>query len=145
VRVRVKYFASFRDMTGKTEESLEVPEGITVEGLREHIKGLYVKMARREQVLVAIEVYEEMAVKQLSMIRDEALERFGVHEVAVVHRYGDLEVGDNIVYIGVSAGHREEAFQACRYVIDELKERVPLWKKEYTADGEVWVEGDRRE
>jgi len=54
-------------------------------------------------------------------------------------------VGDNIVYIGVSAGHREEAFQACRYVIDEMKERVPLWKKEYTADEEVWVEGDRRE
>ena len=94
---------------------------------------------------MSIEVYEEMAVKQLSMIRDEALERFGVNEVAVVHRYGDLEVGDNIVYIGVSAGHREEAFQACRYVIDELKERVPLWKKEYTADEEVWVEGDRRE
>jgi len=94
---------------------------------------------------MSIEVYEEMAVKQLSMIRDEALERFGVHKVAVVHRYGDLEVGDNIVYIGVSAGHREEAFQACRYIIDELKERVPLWKKEYTADGEVWVEGDRRE
>lgn len=54
MRVRVKYFASFRDMTEKTEESLEVPEGITVEGLREHIKGLYVKMARREQVLVAV-------------------------------------------------------------------------------------------
>jgi len=93
---------------------------------------------------MSIEVYEEMAVKQLSMIRDEALKRFGVHEVAVVHRYGVLEVGDNIVYIGVSAGHREEAFQACRYVIDELKERVPLWKKEYTADGDVWGEGDRR-
>jgi molybdopterin synthase catalytic subunit len=94
---------------------------------------------------MSIEVYEEMAVKQLSMIRGEALERFGVHEVAVVHRYGDLEVGDNIVFIGVSAGHREEAFRACRYVIDELKERVPLWKKEYIGDGEVWVEGDRRE
>jgi molybdopterin synthase catalytic subunit len=94
---------------------------------------------------MSIEVYEEMAVKQLSMIRGEALERFGVHEVAVVHRYGDLEVGDNIVFIGVSAGHREEAFRACRYVIDELKERVPLWKKEYTGDEEVWVEGDRRE
>jgi len=94
---------------------------------------------------MSIEVYEEMAVKQLSMIRGEALERFGVHEVAVVHRYGDLEVGDNIVFIGVSAGHREEAFRACRYVIDELKERVPLWKKEYTGDGEIWVEGDRHE
>ena len=94
---------------------------------------------------MSIEVYEEMAVKQLSIIRDEALERFGVNEVAVVHRYGDLEVGDNIVFIGVSSGHREEAFQACRYVIDELKKRVPLWKKEYTGDGEIWVEGDRRE
>jgi molybdopterin synthase catalytic subunit len=94
---------------------------------------------------MSVEVYEEMAVKQLSTIRDEALERFGVHRVAVVHRYGDLEVGDGIVYIAVSAGHRDEAFRACRYVIDELKERVPLWKKEYTADGEVWVEGDRRE
>jgi len=94
---------------------------------------------------MSVEVYEEMAVKQLSIIRDEALERFGVHGVAVVHRYGELEVGDSIVYIAVSAGHRDEAFTACRYVIDELKERVPLWKKEYTTDGEVWVEGDRRE
>jgi molybdopterin synthase catalytic subunit len=94
---------------------------------------------------MSVEVYEDMAVKQLSTIRDEALEQFGVNGVAVVHRYGDLEVGDGIVYIAVSAGHRDEAFRACRYVIDELKERVPLWKKEYTADGEVWVEGDRRE
>ena len=54
MRVRVKYFASFRDMTGKTEETLEVPEGITVEGLREHVKGLYEKIARRDQVLVAV-------------------------------------------------------------------------------------------
>jgi len=94
---------------------------------------------------MSVEVYEEMAVKQLSIIRDEALERFGVHGVAVVHRYGELEVGDSIVYIAVSAGHRDEAFTACRYVIDELKERVPLWKREHTADGEVWVEGDRCE
>jgi molybdopterin converting factor subunit 1 len=54
VKVRVRYFASFRDMTGKTEESLEVPDGVTVEGLREHVKGLYAKMAGREQVLVAV-------------------------------------------------------------------------------------------
>lgn len=94
---------------------------------------------------MSVEVYEEMAVKQLSAISDEAVERFGVHRVAVVHRIGDLGVGDSIVYIAVSAGHRDEAFTACRYVIDELKERVPLWKKEYTSDGEVWVEGERHE
>ena len=54
MRVRVRYFASFRDMTGKTEETLEVPEGVMVEGLREHVKGLYAKMVRKEQVLVAV-------------------------------------------------------------------------------------------
>ena len=94
---------------------------------------------------MSVEVYEEMAERQLSTIRDEAVERFGVHQVSVVHRIGDLDVGDSIVYIAVSSGHRDEAFEACRYVIDELKERVPLWKKEYTSDGEVWVEGERRE
>lgn len=94
---------------------------------------------------MSIEVYEEMAVGQLELIREEALERFGVNEVAITHRYGDLDVGDRIVFIGVSAGHRPEAFEACRYVIEELKVRVPLWKREYTPDGELWVEGDRHE
>jgi molybdopterin synthase catalytic subunit len=99
----------------------------------------------REISRMSIEVYEGMARSQLEAIRAEALERYGVDEVAVVHRYGDLDVGDNIVYIGVSAGHREEGFAACRYVIEELKKRVPIWKKEYTPEGEVWVEGDRHE
>ena len=94
---------------------------------------------------MSIEVYEEMARSQLEAIRAEALERWGVDEVAVVHRYGDLDLGDSIVYIGVSAGHREEGFAACRYVIEELKKRVPIWKKEVTPEGEVWVEGDRHE
>jgi molybdopterin synthase catalytic subunit len=99
----------------------------------------------REVTRMSIEVYEEMAVNQLERIREEALERYGVDDVAITHRYGDLDVGDRIVFIGVSAGHRPEAFDACRYIIEELKVRVPLWKKEYTSDGEVWVEGDRHE
>jgi molybdopterin synthase catalytic subunit len=90
-----------------------------------------------------IEVYPEMAEKQLGVIRMEALERFGVEDVLVVHRYGDLEVGDNIVLIAVSAGHRETAFDACRYVIDELKKRVPIWKREHTPGGARWVEAGR--
>ena len=94
---------------------------------------------------MTIEVYEEMAMKQLETIREEALEKFDVQEVAVTHRYGDLNVSDNIVFIGVAAAHRADAFQACMYVIDELKTRVPIWKKEYTPDGEVWVEGERHE
>ncbi len=94
---------------------------------------------------MSIEVYEEMALKQLGAIESEAREKFGVLEIAVVHRYGDLEVGDNIVFIAVAAGHREEAFKACKYVIDELKQRVPIWKKETTPEGEFWVEGERHE
>lgn len=94
---------------------------------------------------MSIEVYEDMARSQLEAIRLETLEKYGVDQIAAVHRYGDLDVGDNIVYIGVAAGHREEGFAACRYVIEELKKRVPIWKKEYTPDGVVWVEGDRHE
>jgi molybdopterin synthase catalytic subunit len=90
-----------------------------------------------------IEVYPEMAEKQLAIIRGEALAEFGVDDIIVVHRYGDLMIGDNIVLVAVSAGHREEAFDACMYVIDELKKRVPIWKREHTPSGARWVEAGR--
>jgi molybdopterin synthase catalytic subunit len=90
-----------------------------------------------------IEVYAEMAERQLTIIRDEALVKFGVDNVLVVHRHGDLKVGDNIVLVAVSAGHREAAFDACEYVIDELKKRVPIWKRERTPSGTRWVEAGR--
>ncbi len=90
-----------------------------------------------------IEVYPEMAEKQLEAIRGEAIKKFGVADVLVVHRYGDLKVGDNIVLVAVAAGHRAEAFDACRYVVDELKKRVPIWKREHTPSGARWVEAGR--
>lgn len=90
-----------------------------------------------------IEVYPEMAEKQLQIIRGEAIKKFSVEEILIVHRYGDLIVGDNIVLIAVSAGHRDSAFNACRYVIDELKKRVPIWKREHTPTGACWVEVGR--
>ena len=90
-----------------------------------------------------IEVYPEMAEKQLAIIRGEALAEFGIDDIIVVHRYGDLMIGDNIVLVAVSAGHREEAFDACMYVIDELKKRVPIWKREHTPSGARWVEAGR--
>jgi molybdopterin synthase catalytic subunit len=90
-----------------------------------------------------IEVYPEMAKKQLQIIRGEAIKKFGVEEILIVHRYGNLMVGDNIVLIAVSAGHRDSAFDACRYVIDELKKRVPIWKRERTPTGACWVEVGR--
>lgn len=99
----------------------------------------------RKIAKMEIEVYEVMAQSQLETIRVEALEKFGVNEIVVVHRYGELEVMDNIVFIAVSSGHRKEAFRACMYVIDELKLRVPIWKKETTPEGDFWVEGEKRE
>jgi molybdopterin synthase catalytic subunit len=84
-----------------------------------------------------------MAERQLTLIRGEALKKFGVDNILVVHRYGDLRVGDNIVLVAVSAGHREAAFDACRYVIDELKKRVPIWKREHTPSGAHWVEAGK--
>ncbi len=83
--------------------------------------------------------YEAMALKELEKVRAEAAE--GVINVTVVHRVGVLRPGEQIVGIVAAAGHREAAFAACRYCIDELKQRVPIWKKEFTPGGEYWVEG----
>jgi len=94
---------------------------------------------------IEIQVYEEMARKQLEAIRLEALERFGVEEIAIVHRYGGLGVSENIMMIAVGAGHRPEAFAACRHVLEEIKEKVPIWKKEFTPEGEYWIEGEEHE
>ena len=86
------------------------------------------------------EYYPGMAEKKLEEIRQIAKQKFDVIEVLVVHRYGELSVGDNIVLIVAAAEHRAQAFEACRFVIDELKKHVPIWKKEHTTEGEVWVE-----
>ena len=94
---------------------------------------------------IEIQVYVEMAMKQLQAIREEAIAKFGVEEVAIVHRYGRLNVSDNIMMIAVGAGHRPEAFEACRYVLETLKEKVPLWKKEFTPEGDYWIEGEEYE
>ena len=94
---------------------------------------------------IEIQVYEEMAAKQLQAIREEAIAKFGVEEVAIVHRYGSLGVSDNIMMIAVGAGHRPEAFEACRYVLEAIKEKVPLWKKEFTPEGDYWIEGEEYE
>ncbi len=95
----------------------------------------------RDVERIEIQVYEEMAMKQLQAIREDAITRFGVEDVAIVHRYGSLGVSDNIMMIAVGAGHRPEAFEACRYVLETIKEKVPLWKKEFTPEGDYWREG----
>jgi molybdopterin synthase catalytic subunit len=90
------------------------------------------------------EVYETLAHAEGERILAEAVEKFGVTRVGCVHRKGALEIGDLAVWVGVSAAHRDEAFKACRYVIDEVKARLPIWKKEHYASGDSgWVNCER--
>jgi molybdopterin synthase catalytic subunit len=85
--------------------------------------------------------YPGMAEREMERIEAAARERFGVSRVAVVHRTGRLEIGEVSVAVAVAAPHRAEAMEACRFVIDRLKQTVPIWKKEYYEDGAVWIDG----
>jgi adenylyltransferase/sulfurtransferase len=90
------------------------------------------------------EAFESLAIKEGERIVLEAVARYGVTRAACVHRVGSLGIGELAVWVGVSAAHRGEAFAACRYIIDEVKHRVPIWKKEHYADGESgWVNCER--
>jgi molybdopterin synthase catalytic subunit len=89
---------------------------------------------------ITFEHYEGMAQKKLREIRERALKDFDIIEVAILHRYGEIGIGENIVLIVVGAEHRAEAFRACKWTIDELKQITPIWKLERTPEGEVWVE-----
>jgi len=88
------------------------------------------------------EAYESMALTKMREIGAQVHERFAIHRVAMAHRLGRLEIGDTSVFIAVSAAHRAAAFDACRFAIDTLKRTVPIWKKEFFADGAVWAEGE---
>jgi molybdopterin synthase catalytic subunit len=89
---------------------------------------------------ITFEYYEGMAQKTLREIRERALKEFDLHELLIIHRYGDIAIGENIVLIIAAAEHRADAFRACRWAIDELKQITPIWKLEHTPEGEVWVE-----
>ena len=82
------------------------------------------------------EAFELLAIKEGERIVEEAVRRFGVTRARCVHRVGMLELGQIAVWVGVSAAHRGEAFAACRYIIDEVKHRVPIWKKEHYVTGD---------
>ena len=89
---------------------------------------------------ITFEHYEGMAQTKLREIRERALKDFDIIEIAILHRYGEIGIGDNIVLIVVGAEHRAEAFRACEWAIAELKRITPIWKLEHTPQGEVWVE-----
>jgi sulfur-carrier protein adenylyltransferase/sulfurtransferase len=105
--------------------------------VRNHNEGLAVRH-------LEYEAFEPLAIKEGELIVAEAIERFGVEHAACVHRIGDLAIGEMAVWVGVSARHRDEAFRACRYIIDEVKHRVPIWKKEHYVNGDSgWVNCER--
>lgn len=88
------------------------------------------------------EAYEEMALRQMRELATQARERFAIRHVTIVHRLGRLDIGETSVLIVVAAAHRAAAFEANRWIIDTLKQTVPIWKKEFFADGAVWAPGE---
>ena len=109
---------------------------VTLDGyVRQFTKG-------RETQYLVYEAYEPMAVKEIEKLIELAKEKFEISNVGIVHRTGDLQIGETSVVISVAAPHRRSAFAACEWLITELKKTVPIWKKEVYADGEVWIEGE---
>jgi MoaE-MoaD fusion protein len=87
------------------------------------------------------DAYEPMALKKLEEIGARAKSDFAIRDIAIVHRLGHMEVGECSIVIAVASAHRGPAFDACRFAIDTIKEIVPIWKKEFYENGEVWIEG----
>jgi molybdopterin synthase catalytic subunit len=96
----------------------------------------------RTTLFLEYEAYETMALAKIKEIVSELHARFAIHRVAIVHRLGRLEIGETSVFIAVSSARRAAAFDACRFAIDTLKKTVPIWKKEFFADGAVWADGE---
>jgi molybdopterin synthase catalytic subunit len=109
---------------------------VTLDGyVREWTRG-------RRSLYLVYEAYPPMALREMLRLGREAHERFEIAHIGIVHRTGRLEIGETSVCISVSAPHRRAAFEACEWAIKELKRTVPIWKKEFYEDGEVWVEGE---
>jgi len=123
--------ATMREIKAAGDGALCVFDGI----VRDNTRG-------RRTLYLDYEAYREMALNQMKRLAGEAVAKFGVRDVAMVHRLGRLEVGETSVLIVVASAHRAAAFDACRWLIDTLKKTVPIWKKETFADGAVWADGE---
>lgn len=104
--------------------------------VRDHSRGLAIAS-------LEYEAYERMAEKELARVEQEMRERWPIEAAAIVHRLGVMSIGEVTVAIAVSTAHRKDAFEACRYAIDRIKQVVPIWKTEKTADGEFIIEGEQ--
>ncbi len=97
----------------------------------------------RETLYLVYEAYEPMALREMEKLVKQAHAKFEIASVGIVHRLGKLEIGETSVVISVAAPHRRAAFEACEWLIKELKRTVPIWKKEVYAGGEIWIEGEK--
>jgi len=97
--------------------------------------------AGRRVLWLEYEAYEQMALPLMQQIADDLRQRWSISDVRLVHRLGRLEIGEPSVAVAVASPHRAEAFAACRHAIDTLKATVPIWKKEFYADGSAWLDG----
>ncbi len=122
----------------KIIESVQKPEDgavVVFDGVvRNHAKGKAVRF-------LEYDAYESMAIKKLEEVGTRAKSKYEIRDIAIVHRLGHMEVGECSVAIVVASAHRGPAFDSCRFAIDTIKEIVPIWKKEFYEDGEVWIEG----
>ena len=96
----------------------------------------------RQTLYLDYSAYDAMALEQMRALAAEAVAKFGVRDVAMVHRLGRLEVGETSILIAVASAHRGVTFDACRWLIDTLKKQVPIWKREVFVDGAEWVDGE---
>jgi molybdopterin synthase catalytic subunit len=103
--------------------------------VRNHSRG-------RRTLHLDYEAYEEMALRQMRELAEQARSRFAIRHLSIVHRLGRLEIGETSILIVVAAAHRAAAYEASRWLIDTLKQTVPIWKKETFADGAVWADGE---
>lgn len=131
VREKIDTAAELAKIKGPEDGAAVVFEGV----VRNHSRG-------RRTLFLQYEAYEEMALKQMESLAEQAVTQFLVREVVLVHRLGRLEIGETSVLIIVASAHRAAAFEACRWLIDTLKRTVPIWKKEHFEDGAVWADGE---
>lgn len=131
VRSTIDTEAVLRGIKQSSDGAAVVFEGVA----RDNTRG-------RRTLYLDYEAYQEMALKQMEALAEQALAQFQVRDVAIVHRLGRLEIGETSVLIVVASAHRAAAFEACRWLIDTLKRTVPIWKKEHFEDGAVWADGE---
>jgi len=124
----------------------DVDIGNLIKAAKKHGTGAVVVfdgIVRDDDIIeMEVEAYEDVATRELEKLAIDATERFNLLHVDIIHRIGRLSVGENLLIIIVSAGHREEAYRGSRFIIEAIKAGVPIWKKELTKHGGRWVPGD---